>query len=194
MLGPGLHPTNSTKVKTYNYLTLIMGKFSILASQVFARHVIPMATNYVMEKMNQNNQKKIHQLEIQKYQKIKLALGSSDGSTNGSTISLSKGFLPKESIDDLGRRKWDEYHKKIDSLPENSSQVQVHNALKEIIDNIKVYPCLTCRENSLRNLKKFPLLTSSVKTKKDGQKRICGFHNVVREMLNKPITHNCDVV
>ena len=170
-----------------------------MLAQIAIKNGVPLLTNYLIEKRTEVKMKKIHQLEYQRLDKIKKTLSGSTtsltyGSTKGPTIKLTKGFLPKESIEELGRRKWSEYHNAIDSLPENSSQVQVHNALKQIIDNIKVFPCLNCRENAIRNMKKYPLLTSSIKTKREAQQRMCGFHNVVREMLNKPITHNCDII
>lgn len=170
-----------------------------MLAQIAIKNGVPLLTNYFIEKGTENKMKRIHQLETQRINKIQLALSDSPSSstyssTKGSTIKLSKGFLPKESIEDLGRRKWSEYHNAIDSLPENASQVQVHNALKQIVDNIKVFPCLNCRENAIKNMKKYPLLISSIKTKREAQQRICGFHNTVNEMLDKPITHNCDLI
>lgn len=108
---------------------------------------------------------------------------------------LTTGILGNESQDDLGRRKWTEYEKFLKALPDNATPTQVQQALSQIQNNItKDYPCEDCRENSIESLKKFPLSTSSVSSKKDAEKRLCQFHNIVREMQGKEITHNCDVI
>ena len=108
---------------------------------------------------------------------------------------LTTGILRNESLEDLGRRKWSEYQTLLEALPENASTSQVHSVLSKIQTNMtKDYPCETCKVNSKTNLKKFPLVIPSVTTKKDAQKRLCGFHNIVREMLGKEITHNCEAI
>lgn len=117
------------------------------------------------------------------------------GSKSPSGPKLTTGILGNESVEDLGRRKWREYETVLEALPDNAAPSQVQSTLQKIQTNItKDYPCESCRENAKQNLKKFPLITTSVATKKDAQKSLCNFHNVVREMLGKEITHNCGVI
>jgi len=119
----------------------------------------------------------------------------STGQQPSKSIKLTTGVLGNESVADLGRRKWTEYEKFLEALPDNATSTQAQKALNQIQSNIvNDYPCESCRENSAANLKKFPLSTTSIISKKDAQKRLCGFHNIVREFLGKEISHNCETI
>jgi len=119
----------------------------------------------------------------------------SSGQKPSKSLKLTTGILGNESVEDLGRRKWTEYEKFLNTLPDNATPSEAQSALQQIESNIvNDYPCESCRENSAKSLKKFPLSTVSVISKKDAQKRLCGFHNVVREFLGKDITHDCKVL
>jgi len=154
-----------------------------------AKHGIPMISGLISEQLQIKAAKKMHALDLEKIDKTKRMMNQK---IHGKNIELSEGFLPSETIEDLGRRKWEEYHSKVDSLPDNASEWQVKEALGQIVDNIQVYPCETCKKNALINLKKHPILTGSTKTKQQAQEGLCNFHNAVRTMLNKEITHTCD--
>lgn len=154
-----------------------------------AKHGIPMISGMISEQLQMKAVKKMHALDLEKISKTQQMMNKK---IHGKNIQLSEGFLPNESIEDLGRRKWEEYHSKVDSLPENASEWQVKEALGQIVDNIQVYPCETCKKNALTNLKTHPILTATTKTKQEAQQGLCNFHNAVRTMLKKEITHNCD--
>jgi len=80
-------------------------------------------------------------------------------------------------------------------LKNSSNCLEITTALNKIQANIvNDYPCESCKVNAINNLKKAPLISVDVKTKKDGQRKLCEFHNMVNEMLGKPITHDCSVI
>lgn len=109
-----------------------------------------------------------------------------------SNHKLTTGVLEGEDKIALGHRKWSEYENHLNDLPNNATSEQVQIALTEIQVNITdSYPCEDCRINSIKNLKKFPLNVSDVKTKNEGKERLCQFHNVVRKDLKQEIVVDC---
>ena len=109
-----------------------------------------------------------------------------------SNHKLTTGVLEGEDKIALGHRKWSEYENHLSDLSDNATPEQVQTALNEIQANITdSYPCEDCRENAIKNLKKFPLNVSDVKTKNEGRERLCNFHNVVRKNLKQEIVVDC---
>lgn len=154
---------------------------------------VPLAQKMIESYAIGNADERRMKLATSRINQMEKVLSKVKPSTSGQ--KLSKGVLQNESIQMLGRRKWKEYKTFLESLPENAPASEVQTALKKIDSNIrKDYPCTDCKENSIVNLKKSPLITSKSQTKKQAQIRLCNFHNVTREFLGKPITHNCEVI
>ena len=138
-------------------------------------------------------------LQDQKIEKFEESLTrlSKDKTEPGSKNTSSKqklttGILPGEDKAALGNRKWKEYEDHLSNLPDDATPGQVQLALQEIQVNMsESYPCEDCRQHAIENLGKFPLTNSDTKTKSDAKQRLCGFHNVVNKMLEKPITVDC---
>lgn len=158
-----------------------------------ASRSVPLIQQFVDASIENNAEQKRIRIVNDKIKKMQIAISSKKPGI--STPKLTKGIFGNETVEQLGQRKWIEYENFLEALPNDASPIQVKSALKQIeSDAIKDYPCEECRINSVKNLKKSPLIAPGVQSKKDGQKRLCEFHNTVREFLGKPITHNCNVI
>lgn len=155
------------------------------------------ATGYIVDHFQNKSEQRRIEIENKKFQRVKKLLESKTQKSTSNTKpseGLTTEFLQGESIEQLGRRKWKEYENHIEKLSETASPSQIKRALREIEQNIRIYPCTECRENAINNLETFPIVNESVKTKLDAKKRLCGFHNIVRDMLGKPIEIKCEQI
>lgn len=105
--------------------------------------------------------------------------------------ALPEGWEEGESVDELGHRFWLGYHGAIDSLPEDATKSQVQHILKKITENVKEFPCPSCRESAVEILENDPLVKSEIETKKDAQIALCEFHNHISDHLGKE-TVSCE--
>lgn len=158
------------------------------------KEATPMISGLISNYFKDKASSKIKELDTQKFEKMKKMLDSKS-KTKTSIMKvggLTTGFLQGESIEDLGRRKWSEYEDHLRTLPDNATTSQVQRKVREIEQNIRIYPCVECRENAIDNLEKLPLADKSVKTKSDALKRLCSFHNIIREQKGQEISVSCE--
>lgn len=156
---------------------------------------IPVIQQFAQSWINGNAEEKSMKIMDKKIRAMEKVVQSTNSPRRVSTPKLSIGIERNETLESLGRRKWKEFETFLDALPQNASPGEVRTALNKIQANIvNDYPCESCKVNAINNLKKKPLISQDVQSKKDAQRKLCEFHNVVNEMLGKPITHNCSVI
>jgi len=155
-----------------------------------AGQTVPLVQQFIQYSIDGNAEEK--KMKIMK-RKINQMQDNSPGRVSSPKLTI--GIKRNETLESLGRRKWKEFETFLDVLPENSSPGEARTALNKIQANIvNDYPCESCKVNAINNLKKTPLISADVQSKKDAQRKLCEFHNVVNEMLGKPITHDCKVL
>lgn len=171
-----------------------MNPYLKLVGSALLKEATPMISGLMKDYFSNRAASKIKEIDTKKFEKMKKMLDSKSKSVSPimKVGGLTTGFLQGESIEDLGRRKWAEYEDHLRTLPENATTSQVQRKVREIEQNIRIYPCVECRENAIENLEKLPLVDKSVKNKSDALKRLCSFHNVVREMKGQQITIQCE--
>jgi len=156
---------------------------------------VPLIQQFIQSSVESKAEEKRMHIMKRKISQMQSVVRSNDSPGRVSLPKLTIGIRKNETLETLGRRKWREYETFLDSVPENASPGEVKTALNKIQANIvNDYPCESCKVNAINNLKKAPLISVDVKTKKDGQRKLCEFHNMVNEMLGKPITHDCSVI
>jgi len=93
------------------------------------------------------------------------------------------------SKDEVGRRTWDKIHDKVAALPQDADPHIVKQTMDEISDIIHEYPCTDCRENAIKNLKKFKETQgknfTDAKNRNEAIMHAFEYHNIVNEMLEK---------
>jgi len=93
------------------------------------------------------------------------------------------------SKDEVGRRTWDKIHDKVAALPQDVDPHIVKQTMDEISDIIHEYPCTDCRENAIKNLKKFKEMKgkhfTDAKNRNEAIMHAFEYHNIVNEMLEK---------
>ncbi len=160
-----------------------------------AGQTVPLIQQFIQSSINGTAEEKKMKIMKRKVSQMQAVIKSTDSPGRTSTPRLTTGIKENESVEALGRRKWREFENVIADLPENASPSLINETLNAINSNIvNDFPCEECRQNAIINLKKSPLITPESQTKKDAQLKLCKFHNTVREMLGKPITHNCEVI
>ncbi len=160
-----------------------------------AGQTVPLVQQFIQSSIYGDAEERKMKIMKRKINQMQVAIKSNNSPGRVSSPKLTIGIKRNETLESLGRRKWKEFETFLDALPENSSPGEVRTALNKIQANIvNDYPCESCKVNAINNLKKTPLISADVQSKKDAQRKLCEFHNVVNEMLGKPITHDCSVI
>ncbi len=156
---------------------------------------VPLIQQFIRSSLEGNAEEKKMAIMKRKISQMQNVVNTGKSPGRVSIPKLTIGIRKNETLESLGRRKWKEFETFLDVLPDNAAPGEVRTALNKIQANIvNDYPCESCKVNAINNLKKAPLISADVQTKKDGQRKLCEFHNVVNEMLGKPITHDCSVI
>jgi len=87
-----------------------------------------------------------------------------------------------------GPIKWIFLHIMSFNYPHKPTEKQKAYYYQEIMNLQHTLPCRACRENVIKNLKKYPLLPKHLKNRKTFSKWMYDFHNVINKMLGKKCT------
>ena len=100
------------------------------------------------------------------------------------------------ALNEFHNAKWVQYFGTIEDLADNADSVKVRNTMNEILSDIRVYPCDTCRENSdshLSELERKGMAFTDIETKTEAIRRLCDFKNEVNKTLGKSM-FDCNMV
>ena len=99
-------------------------------------------------------------------------------------------------LEEFHQSKWIQYFGTLDDLPQDADITEVRSTMNEILSDMRVYPCDTCRENvngHLSNMAERGHKFTDAETKKEAIERLCEFKNEINKIKGNP-EFSCELV
>jgi len=160
-----------------------------MCSDIITQNVVPFGMNMLNKKIEHRLEKELmdkeSQIDIKKAHVFdKMSSSNLIVENEPEKSSHEIGVADFENLDSFHNAKWDQYFGTLEDLDDFATRSKVKSVMGEILEDIKVYPCTDCKENSTVHLEKMKdngKAFLDVGSKSEALERLCEFKNEVNE-------------
>ncbi len=167
-----------------------------LCMDIITNNVVPFSMGIAKTRIENRLEKDMYSKQIELDNKKLAYLDKLEHTPSTPVKTQELGLSDFKDLDEFHNAKWVQYFGTIEDLADNADSVKVRNTMNEILSDIRVYPCDTCRENSdshLSELERKGMAFTDIETKTEAIRRLCDFKNEVNKTLGKSM-FDCNMV